>query len=179
MIRERLKIWLLIAVLNICGTASFASCSSNEDNPSHQPTVERIRQRGTMLVGTTGDYRPLSFCEPDGSYWGFGIEVAGEIAKRLGVGVQFVPTSWPTLTADVLAEPQIFDLAIGGITITDTRRETMLMSEGYLANGKTILCRVSDADRYKSLADIDKPEVRVMVNPGGLNEKYGLVYEQD
>jgi len=123
-------------------------------------------------VGTTGDYRPLSFREDDGRYWGFGIEVAGEIAKRLGVGIQFVPTSWPTLTADVQKEPQTFDLAIGGITITDTRRETMLMSEGYLANGKTILCRASEADRYQSLADIDKPEVRVMVNPGGLNEKF-------
>ena len=76
------------------------------------------------------------------------------------------------MTADVLAEPQSFDLAIGGITITDTRRETMLMSEGYLANGKTILCRASEADRFQSLADIDKPEVRVMVNPGGLNEKF-------
>ena len=48
----------------------------------------------------------------------------------------------------------------------------MLMSEGYLGNGKTILCRVSDADRFHSLADLDKPEVRVMVNPGGLNEKF-------
>ncbi len=37
---------------------------------------------------------------------------------------------------------------------------------------KTILCRASECDRYKSLADIDKPEVRVMVNPGGLNEKF-------
>jgi len=134
--------------------------------------VAEIVQRGTLLVGTTGDYRPLSFCEPDGTYWGFGIEVAGEIAKSLGVDVQFVKTSWPTLTADVLAEPQMFDLAIGGITITDTRKETMLMSEGYLANGKTILCRASEAERYTSLADIDKPEVRVMVNPGGLNEKF-------
>ena len=71
-----------------------------------------------------------------------------------------------------MAQPQKFDLAIGGITITDARRETMLMSEGYLANGKTILCRVSEADRYQSLADLDKPEVRVMVNPGGLNEKF-------
>ena len=34
-------------------------------------------------------------------------------------------------------------LAIGGITITDTRKETMLMSDGYLANGKTILCRAA------------------------------------
>ena len=252
-----IKIWLLIAVLVICGTASFASCSSNEDNSTEQsnitniadkvwafsqshpdgftidirtmtePTegiavsyaatlnshsrdqldkvvshalqhegyvggwynsedglyyfdstklfpesdlkgavqfgkengqysvfilstytdipldgkVAEIIERGTILFGTTGDYRPLSFREADGTYWGFGIEVANEIAARLGVSIAFVPTSWPTLTADVLAEPQTFDLAIGGITITDTRRETMLMSEGYLANGKTILCR--------------------------------------
>ena len=134
--------------------------------------VAEIVERDTLLVGTTGDYRPLSFCEPDGTYWGFGIEVAKEIAKGLGVEIVFVKTSWPTLTADVLAEPQTFDLAIGGITITDTRKETMLMSEGYLANGKTILCRASERDRYTSLADIDKPEVRVMVNPGGLNEKF-------
>ena len=134
--------------------------------------VAEIVERGTILFGTTGDYRPLSFCEPDGTYWGFGIEIAKEIARRLGVNIEFKKTSWPTLTEDVLAEPQKFDLAIGGITITDARRETMLMSESYLANGKTILCRASEADRYRSLADIDKPEVTVMVNPGGLNEQF-------
>ena len=134
--------------------------------------VAQIEERGTIIFGTTGDYRPLSFREDDGTYWGFGIEVAKEIASRLGVDIAFAPTSWPTLTADVLAQPQTFDLAIGGITITETRKETMLMSEGYLANGKTILCRASEADRYKSLDDIDKPEVTVMVNPGGLNEKF-------
>ena len=175
---ETLKTWMLITVLTVCGTASFASCTANEDqatpgtdNPRDGKVAEIVK-RGTILIGTTGDYRPLSFREADGTYWGFGIEVANAIASQLGVGIRFVPTSWPTLTADVLAEPQTFDLAIGGITITDARRETMLMSDGYLANGKTILCRASEADRYRSLADIDKPEVRVMVNPGGLNEKF-------
>ena len=175
MIRERIKIWLSIAVLTVCGTTCFASCSSNENNATEQSNngkVAEIVERGTILFGTTGDYRPLSFCEPDGTYWGFDIEVANEIAKRLEVAPTFKKTSWPTMTADVLTTPQLFDLAIGGITITDARRETMLMSEGYLANGKTILCRASDADRYKSLADIDKSEVTVMVNPGGLNEKF-------
>lgn len=167
-ITTRFKTWLLLAALTICATGSFASCDSNDN----QGKVAEITARGTLLVGTTGDYRPLSFCEADGTYWGFGIDVAREIARHLGVGVTFVPTSWSTLAADVLAEPQTFDLAIGGITITDARRETMLMSEGYLANGKTILCRTSDAARFQSLADIDRPEVRVMVNPGGLNEKF-------
>lgn len=169
------KIILLFLTAVLFGsTVSFASCTANEDSAVvvNQPTITRIQERGTVLIGTTGDYRPLSFHEPDGTYWGFGIEMAQEIAKRLGVGIQFVQTSWPTLSADVQAEPQTFDLAIGGITITDARCETMLMSEGYLANGKTILCRASEANRYQSLADIDKPEVRVMVNPGGLNEKF-------
>ena len=168
-----MKLWILAAILILCGTVSFASCTSNDDNPSAvQPTIQNIQNRGKLLVGTTGDYRPLSYREADGNYWGFGIEMAEKIAERIGVGIEFVQTSWPTLTADVQVEPQTFDLAIGGITITDTRKETMLMSDGYLCNGKTILCRADEADRFQSQADIDKPEVRVMVNPGGLNEKF-------
>ena len=171
--KERTKIWVLVAILTLCSQAVLSACSDS-DKPVRQPgIVTEIVERGKVLIGTTGDYRPLSFCEPEtGEYWGFGIEIAQEIAKQLGVKVEFVQTSWPTLTADVLAEPQKFDFAIGGITITDARCETMMMSEGYLANGKTILCRASESERYQSLADIDKPEVRVMVNPGGLNEKF-------
>ena len=153
------------------GQFSVFVLSSSTDIPLDGKVAE-IAERGTLRVGTTGDYRPLSFREADGTYWGFGIEMAGRIADRLGVGIEFVGTSWPTLTADVMAEPQTFDLAIGGITITEARCEDMLMSEGYLANGKTILCRATDAGRYGSLDDIDKPGVRVMVNPGGLNEKF-------
>ena len=167
--------WLLAAIFCICGVCITTCCISSVDNPVvevQQPTIQRIQERGKLLVGTTGDYRPLSYCESDGDYWGFGIEMSEKIAERIGVGVEFVQTSWPTLTADVLTEPQSFDLAIGGITITDARKQTMLMSDGYLCNGKTILCRADEADRFQSLADIDKPEVRVMVNPGGLNEKF-------
>ena len=153
------------------GQHSAYIISNHTDIPINGKVAE-IVGRGTLVIGTTGDYRPLSFCEDDGTYWGFGIEVAKEIADGLGVQAAFAKTSWPTLTADVLKDPQTFDLAIGGITITDARRETMSMSDGYLANGKTILCRASESYRYKSLADIDKSEVRVMVNPGGLNEKF-------
>jgi len=136
-------------------------------------TVTQITSRDTLRVGTTGDYRPLSFYEPaTGQYWGFGIELAQTIARRMGVTIRFVPTAWPSLSADVQAEPQLFDFAIGGITITPSRLETMAMSDGYLANGKTILCRTTDTALYHSLADIDQTGVRVMVNPGGLNEQF-------
>lgn len=170
---NRVKIWLFVALLALVGTTALAACSDKEDTLAGRPTVERIERRGTLLVGTTGDYRPLSFREPEtGLYWGFAIELAETMATRMGVAVEFVPTSWPTLTADVQADPQLFDMAMGGITITEARCATMLMSEGYLANGKTILCRTEDTLRFRSLDDIDRPEVRVMVNPGGLNEQF-------
>ena len=134
-------------------------------------TLERIREAGVIRVGTAGDYKPMSFLDPEtGSYWGFDTELAEDLAASLGVGIEYVPTSWPTLTEDTLAGK--FDLAICGITITDARKEQALMSEGYLQNGKTVLCREEDADQYTSLEAINRPEVRVMENPGGLNEKF-------
>ena len=99
---RQIKLWGLAAILIICGTAAFASCTANDDNPSENySTIQRIQERGKLLVGTTGDYRPLSYREANGNYWGFGIEMAEKIAKRIGVGIEYVQTSWPTLTADV------------------------------------------------------------------------------
>ena len=159
----------LLSGLILCAAA--VGCGSR-NNESGTPVIDKIRERGVLLVGTTGDYRPLSYKEPEtGAYWGFGIEMAGEIAKDLDVSVSYVQTSWPTLSADV-RNPEFFDFAIGGITITDTRLETMDMSEGYLCNGKTILCRKDDASKYKGIEDLNKADVTVMVNPGGLNEKF-------
>lgn len=165
---RRISSFLLLLAL----VAAGCGVSCRTATPSLTPTIDKIQQRGTVLVGTTGDYRPLSYRDPDtGVYWGFDLDVAGEIAKRMKVTVTYVPTSWPTLSADV-QDPALFDFAIGGITITDARMETMAMSEGYLANGKTILCRKEDVGRYACLEDLNRPEVRVMVNPGGLNEQF-------
>ena len=138
---------------------------------SETQTLDRIRGTGVLRVGTAGDYKPMSFLDPEtGTYWGFDTDLAEDLAAALGVEIEYIPTSWPTLMEDTLAGK--FDLAICGITITDARNEQALMSDGYLQNGKTILCRTEDAGKYTSLEAINRPEVRVMENPGGLNEKF-------
>ena len=150
---------------------SARSETVNSGNASGTDRLSEIKNRGVLLVGATGDYRPMSYREPDtGEYWGFDADLAEDLADSLGVDLQYVPTSWPTLMDDTLAGK--FDLAVCGITITDARKEQALMSEGYLVNGKTIICRSEDAAKYTDLESINKPEVRVMVNPGGLNEKF-------
>lgn len=142
-----------------------------EEAAAGESTLDAIRACGVLRVGTAGDYQPMSYFDPEtNAYVGFDAELAEDLAASLGVEVEYVATSWPTLMEDTLAGK--FDLAICGITITDARREQALMSDGYLENGKTVLCRAEDADKYTSLEAINRPEVRVMENPGGLNEKF-------
>ncbi len=154
-------------LLPLCGSLSEGEPAGPES------ALDRIRRTGILRVGATGDYNPMNYLDPDtGVYVGFDVALAEDLAASLCAEIEFVPTSWPTLSADTQAGK--FDLAVTGITVTDERKETMLMSDGYLENGKTILCRAGEEDRYTSLSDINRPEVRVMVNPGGLNEKFAL-----
>lgn len=157
---------LFLHIFLIVAAVLFAGCGTVQSD-----SLSAVRQRGVLLVGATGDYKPMSFREPaTGKYWGFDAALAEDLARDLGVKLEYVPTSWPTLMQDTLAGK--FDLAICGITITADRKQQALMSDGYLGNGKTVLCRVADAGKYVSLAAINRPDVRVMENPGGLNEKF-------
>jgi cyclohexadienyl dehydratase len=79
----RKQLWMLNVILALGSSAVLVACGkidtvTEKDNvtPTVNGKVAEIIERGTLLVGTTGDYRPLSFCEDDGTYWGFGIEVA-------------------------------------------------------------------------------------------------------
>ncbi len=151
------------AMLGVAGISS----------PVDAGKIEDIQARGTLLVGSTGDYKPMSYLNKEtGVYEGFDCEVAELLAKSLGVSVEYVPTTWKTLQEDTMAGK--FDIAISGITRTFAREQKMNMSRGYLTFGKTILCRKEDAGKFKSEADLNRKDVRVMCNPGGTNEKFAL-----
>ena len=168
---------IAFAIMAICLLLSTGCQATDENRESStasthtQAKVEEIQTRGVLKVGTAGDYQPMSYLDPGtGRYVGFDAELAEDLASSLGVDIEYVETSWPTLMDDTLAGK--FDLAICGITVTDARKEQALMSDGYLGNGKTVLCRAEDANKYTSLEAINRPEVRVMENPGGLNEQF-------
>ena len=155
------------------GTEPEAGSGAIPEEKEPEKKVQAILTRGVLRVGTAGDYQPMSYLDPaSGKYVGFDADLAADLAAEMGVGLEYVKTSWPTLMEDT--QEGKFDLAICGITITEARQEQALMSDGYLGNGKTVLCRAEDADKFTSLKAINRPEVRVMENPGGLNEKFAL-----
>ena len=56
--------------------------------------------------------------------------------------------------------------------MTPERRHVAFFSRTYHEGGKTPIARCADRDRLDTLAEIDSPDVRVIVNPGGTNERY-------
>jgi cyclohexadienyl dehydratase len=133
-------------------------------------TLDAIRARGELRVGTTGDYKPFSFRNPDGSYVGADIDMARRLAATLGVRLVFVPTAWGRLNDDFKADK--FDIAVGGVTNLPARAALGDFTTPTYVDGKRPIARCADRARFTSIAAIDRPEVRVVVNPGASNEEF-------
>ena len=147
----------------------------------HLPTsaqtnrLDDILARGVLRVGTTGDYKPFSYRpNPSADFIGLDVELAGQLAKTLGVKLELVPTTWPSLMKD-LGEDR-FDIAMGGVSISLERQKKAQFSIPYLRDGKTPITRCENKDRFQTLAQIDQSGVRLIVNPGGTNERFARAH---
>ncbi len=137
--------------------------------------LQRILAAGVLRVGTTLDYPPFSSGTLD-QPGGIDITLAKRLGDSLGVPVQFVQTSWPTLTQDFTA--RAFDLALSGVSITPSRTALGAFSAPYHIGGKTPIGRCLDQDRFKDFLTIDQPETRAVFNPGGTNERFARQHLQ-
>jgi len=131
--------------------------------------LDEILKSGTLRICSPGDYKPFSLAKPDGTFEGLDVDFANAMAKALGVQAQFVKTSWPKLMDDFIEK---CDIAVGGISITLERQKRAFFSNGYMVNGKAPITRCENVAKFQTVADIDKPNVTVIENPGGSNERF-------
>jgi len=132
--------------------------------------LSEIMADGALRVGLTGDYAPFSLRGANGAIEGADVDMARSLARALNVTLVLVPTSWKTLAADLAADR--FDVAMGGVSVTPDRAALGDFSHPVLSDGKRHIVRCADRDRLTSVAAIDRPDVRVVVNPGGTNERF-------
>ena len=165
----------MIRFLAALGAALFLLFGSVH---AQETRLDDIINRGTLRVGTTGDYLPFtSLDKATQTYHGFDIDMAQALVKALGVKVEFVQTTWPNLMNDFEADD--FDIAMGGISITLDRQKKGFFSTPIMREGKTPIARCADVGKYQSITDIDKKGTRVIVNPGGTNERFARANIKD
>ena len=150
--------------------AALLTVSAHAQQPAPS-RLDDIVKRGTLRVGMTGDYLPFTYLDKTtAKFRGFDVDVAEALGKAIGVKVEFVHTAWPQLMKDFEADN--FDIAMGGVSITLDRQKKGLFSTPIMREGKTPIARCADKGKFETIADIDKPGTRVIVNPGGTNERF-------
>ncbi|MEV0375744.1 transporter substrate-binding domain-containing protein [Streptomyces sp. NPDC050636] len=157
------------------GPTSTASTATTRRAQHTRSLLDTIPRRGVLRVCTTGDYRPFTHLDPKtGAYSGVDIEMAENLAKSLDVKPRYVPTTWAELVGDLAADR--CDIAMGGVSITLARARSAYFSEPTRTDGKTPIVRCADKDKYRTLAQIDRPGTDVIVNPGGTNEEFARAH---
>ncbi len=176
-VSRRLSAWIaLLAIAAAVGAPTLAAAvePARPAAAAASSRLDEILARGVLRVGTTGDYKPFSYRAGNGEFIGLDVALAGDLAKSLGVRLELVPTTWGALMVD-LGEDR-FDLAMGGVSVSLERQKKAWFSMPYLRDGKTPIARCEDAAKYQTLTDIDRPEVRLVVNPGGTNERFARAH---
>ncbi len=119
---KRLIPVLLVVVLMSLALAGCASGGGGGDD-----LLSDIEGRGVVRVSTDPNYEPQSFLDENGEFTGFDVDVAREIAKRLGVEVEFVTPDWDVITAGNWAGQ--WDMSVGSMTVTVDRQEVLNFAE--------------------------------------------------
>ena len=116
-----------------------------------QSALDQIKSAGTLRVGTEGTYAPFTFHDNSGALVGFDVEIAQEIAKRIGVKAQFVEGPWDGLIAGIDANR--YDVVINEVGITDARKQKYDFSEPYIASKAALIVK-GDNTTITSFADL-------------------------
>ncbi|MGI6161124.1 MAG: ABC transporter substrate-binding protein [Christensenellales bacterium] len=144
----------LLAALMLFGLGACApkATEDSDSDDSSQNTLEAIKSRGTLRLGTSADYPPYEFhISVDGkdTIVGFDVEIGKEIAKDMGVELEIVDMSFEGLLAALQAGT--IDVVIAGMTPDEERKEAADFSDIYYYAEQGVLIRTEDADKYTSV----------------------------
>ncbi len=168
--RIKSAVFPVLAVLAL----SLAACGGEEDsepaaaesgtvcadNETTGDALAAICDKGTLTVSTDPKYPPQSSLdEKTGEYEGFDIDVATEIAKRLGVETAWQTPAWESITAG--SWNGRWDLSVGSMTPTNDRQQVLEFSEPYYFTPAVVAVHTDNTSVSDISSDLDGQRIGV------------------
>ncbi|RGE02924.1 ABC transporter substrate-binding protein [Clostridiaceae bacterium AF02-42] len=170
----------MVLSLAACGgaktetTAAETTAEKKEETTTAGTTAAETAEAagGTLIVGFDQDFPPMGFVGDNGEYTGFDLDLAKEVASRLGLEYKAQPVAWDS--KDMELESGNIDCIWNGFTITG-REDDYTWTTPYMAN-KQVFVVANDSD-IKSQADLAGKVVEVQADSSAeaaLNENQDL-----
>lgn len=152
------KLLTLLSLL-LAITVSLAACSSSEkeeakntnNSAAKTDLYTQVKDSGVLTIGTEGTYPPFTFHDKSNKLTGFDVEVAEEVAKRLGVKAEFKETQWDGMFAGLDAKR--FDMIANQVGIQPDRQQKYDFSDPYIESSAVLVVHENNND-IKSFKDL-------------------------
>ncbi len=131
--------------------------------------LTQILERGSLRVGTTGDFNPMSIKDTaTNTLTGFDVEAMTELAKDMGVKIEFVPAEWATLVNGIVSDR--YDI-FSGASLSMARAKTVAFSNPYIYAGTVPLVNKKGNARITNWDGINNANTTVAVLMGTVFEQ--------
>ncbi|KRE34148.1 amino acid ABC transporter substrate-binding protein [Paenibacillus sp. Soil724D2] len=165
------KQYLSAGMILLAGSLIFTACgtkeTANKPSPTAAATKEAaaketpgqatqtllgtIKTNGKIRIGTEGTYAPFTYHDKDGKLTGFDVEIAQEIAKKMGVQAEFIETKWDGMFAGL--DSKRFDIVVNEVSIKEDRKVKYDFSDPYIVS-KAVLIVHKDNKDIKKITDL-------------------------
>lgn len=141
----------VFSMMMVAMLAVFAGCSSSSDTNSgtadsgtaQDNSLQNVLDKGTLVLGLDDSFPPMGFRDENNNIVGFDIDVATEVANRMGVELKLQPIEWSTKEMEL--NTGSVDCLWNGLSIDDERKQAMDLSEPYMTN-RMVLVVLNDSE---------------------------------
>lgn len=155
------KITWLTTVLFILATFILGACGKKKEVSG----LAAIKEKGQLIVGLDDTFAPMGFKDDKGEIVGFDIDLAKEVAKRIGVEAVFKPSEWSGIVFELKSKN--IDVVWNGMTITEDRKKEINFSKPYMNNNQIIVTLSESALNNK--ADLNGKIVGLQLGSSSFN----------
>ncbi|PFO02589.1 amino acid ABC transporter substrate-binding protein [Bacillus sp. AFS076308] len=164
-------------VLSACGKdekedQKRAVNTEEKKTADNQDLLKKIQDDGKITIGTEGTYPPFTFHDTSGNLTGFDVDLANEVAKRLGVKAEYKETQWDAMFAGLDAKR--FDMIANEVGIRPDRQKKYDFSDPYITSAGVLIVNTSNT-KVKKFEDIKglNAAQSLTSNYGDMAKKYG------
>ena len=144
----------IVCILGLLLLIPFSQASAGElgDQLAKESIIEKIQRDKVIRVGMS-TFVPWAMKDKQGNLVGFEIDVARQLAKDMGVEVEFVPTAWSGIIPALMTGK--FDVIIGGMGITPERNLKVNFTMPYDYSGMSMVAHRKQAEGFSTLEDFN------------------------
>ena len=151
---------ILVSVLAVIFVTGCAQTQQGSSSTSASPVLDRIQQRGELIVGTMGNMPPLNMTSKDGEIFGLEPDLAKMLAKAMNVKVKFVTKPFNELLPALQAGE--VDMVLSGMTITPERNRKVAFIGPYFISGKAFLTKIKTIAYADEAKDANNPDTKIV-----------------